>query len=165
MRYDVHGGARASDIVNNWDEEALARIFRQYGEEERARPIAEAIITRRVKAPFHNTRDLADLVSTVVHRRGAIHPATRVFQALRIVVNDELGSLARTIPEAVKLLRVGGHLAIISFHSIEDRIVKQAFASHPDLCIETKRGVKPSREEVRFNPRSRSATLRVAFKK
>jgi 16S rRNA (cytosine1402-N4)-methyltransferase len=167
MRYDPQSPLTAREIVNSWNEDGLARIFRRYGEEKKARPIAQAIITRRQDKPFETTTELAECVSDAVGRRGKIHPATKVFQALRIAVNDELGELERVLPEAVDVLEPGGRLAVISFHSGEDRIVKrfmQKRESSGALNILTKNIVQASREEVEENPRARSAKLRVAEK-
>ncbi|MBI5370360.1 16S rRNA (cytosine(1402)-N(4))-methyltransferase RsmH [Candidatus Uhrbacteria bacterium] len=164
MRYDVSGGLTAADIVNTWSEDELARAFRQYGEETKARDVAKAIIARRKKRPFERTLELSECVQKVVPKRGQIHPATRVFQALRIAVNDELGELTRALPDLVDLLRPGGRLAIITFHSLEDRIVKTFMKERLDLRVLTRHAIKPSIMEVRENPRARSAKLRVAEK-
>ncbi len=164
MRYNKLAGQTAADIVNTWDEDDLARIFRVYGEELRARDIAKAIIVRRKAKPFEITTDLAEAISEVVPRKGKIHPATQVFQALRIVVNGELDDLERVLPDIVDLLVPGGRLAIISFHSLEDRIVKQFFKDHPNLELVNKHVITASDEELKNNPRSRSAKLRVAQK-
>ena len=166
MRYNPSEHVEsAADIVNTWSEEELAKIFRQYGEEAKARPIAQAIIRARKQEEIKTTTQLAAVVEQVVKRRGKVHPATKVFQALRIAVNDELGEIERALPDMVDLLKPGGRLAIISFHSLEDRIIKQFFKQHPDLEVLTKRPIGPTEEEVRANPRARSAKLRVAQKK
>lgn len=162
MRYDRSQSLTAEEIVNTWTEDELAKIFRQYGEEAKARPIAQAIVSSRSEASITTTMQLAELIAQTVRRRGKIHPATLVFQALRIAVNDEFGELERALPECVKLLRPGGRLAIISFHSLEDRIVKRFFKDCPDLEVVTKRPVVGTQDEVRANPRARSAKLRVA---
>lgn len=164
MRYDQSQSLTASEIVNTWSEEELARIFRQYGEELNARFLARLITKNRDKNPITRTTQLAELIASTTRRHGKIHPATKVFQALRIVVNDELGELERALPECVNLLKSGGRLAIISFHSLEDRLIKQFFKSTPALKVVTKRPVTASREEIAQNPRSRSAKLRVAEK-
>ncbi|MEA3408324.1 MAG: 16S rRNA (cytosine(1402)-N(4))-methyltransferase RsmH [Chloroflexota bacterium] len=166
----------AEEIVNTWPEEEVARVIYEFGEERHSRRIARAICAER---PFHSTRELADLVAHVVGRRGRIHPATRTFQALRIAVNEELASLKAALPQAVDLLRPGGRLAVIAFHSLEDRIVKRFFVRESKDCIcpprlpqcvcdheatikRLTRGVVwPSEEEVAVNPRSRSGRLRV----
>jgi 16S rRNA (cytosine1402-N4)-methyltransferase len=162
MRYDRSGGLTAGEMVNTWSEDELAKMFRVYGEERNARFIAEKIIEQRGNEPFVTTKQLATFIEALIPRRGKTHPATKVFQALRICVNDELGELERALPELVKLLASGGRIAIISFHSLEDRIVKQFFKSHSELVVLTKRPVTGTREEVRSNPRARSAKLRVA---
>lgn len=164
MRYDQFQSLTASEIVNMWSQDELARIFRTYGEELQARSIAQAIVASRGKIPFNRTTQLAELIASTTRRHGKMHPATKVFQALRIAVNDELGELERALPECVKLLKPGGRLAIISFHSLEDRIIKQFFKRTPTLKVVTKRPVTASREEIAQNPRSRSAKLRVAEK-
>lgn len=164
MRYDPTSEVTAAEIVHEWSEESLARIFRVYGEEVRAADIARVIVESRRHTAIDTTTDLANLVTTVVHQHGPIHPATKVFQALRIAVNDELGELERALPQCVDVLTSGGRLGIITFHSLEDRIVKQFFKSYPGLEIVTKRPIAPSREEIKANPRSRSAKLRVAIK-
>ncbi|MEK7620237.1 MAG: 16S rRNA (cytosine(1402)-N(4))-methyltransferase RsmH [Patescibacteria group bacterium] len=164
MRYDQSQSLTAQEIVNTWPEEELARIFRQYGEELNARPFARLIVRSRDKNPITRTTQLAELIASTTRRHGKIHPATKVFQALRIAVNDELGELERVLPECVNLLNPGGRLAIISFHSLEDRIIKQFFKRTPTLKVVTKRPVIASREERLENPRARSAKLRVAEK-
>lgn len=164
MRYDRSGELTAEAIVNSWNVDELARIFRVYGEEPAARPIAQAIFDARKAEPITTTLQLADLVEALIPRRGKIHPATRVFQALRIAVNDELGELERALPDLVSLLKPGGRIAIISFHSLEDRMIKQFFAGQDGttLRIITKHIITATEEEIRSNPRARSAKLRVA---
>ncbi len=164
MRYDRSQELTAKMVVNEWSIEELARIFRQYGEEKKARQIAEAIVSARAQTPFSSTTQLAAMIAQTQRQRGRIHPATKIFQALRIVVNDELGELERVLPDCVDLLQVGGRLAIISFHSLEDRIIKQFFKSHSVLKVVSKRPITASQEEVKKNPRARSAKLRVAEK-
>lgn len=164
MRYDQSQSLAAAEIVNTWSEDELAKIFRQYGEEPKARLFAQAIIAFRADTPIVETLQLADLIANQVRHRGKIHPATRVFQALRIAVNDELSELKRALPECINLLRPGGRLAIISFHSLEDRIVKQFFKRTPGLKGVTKRPIQPSQKEIEDNPRARSAKLRVVEK-
>lgn len=169
----------AADLVNELPEAELASILYRYGEERRSRPIARAIVRSR---PLQTTVQLAELVARTVGQRGRIHPATRVFMALRIAVNDELGALERMLPQAVRLLASGGRLAVISFHSLEDRLVKDYFRREASDCIcppqvpicrcghkaglrlITRRAIQPSMEESASNPRSRSARLRVAEK-
>lgn len=164
MRYDTSCGLTAADIVNTWDEDELARIFRLYGEERKAREVAQAIVRRRKHQLFERTIDFSECVEGVIPRTGKIHPATQVFQALRVAVNDELGELTRALPDFVDVLAPGGRLAIISFHSLEDRLVKTFMKERSDLRILTKHVVTPNLQEVKQNPRSRSAKLRVAEK-
>jgi 16S rRNA (cytosine1402-N4)-methyltransferase len=165
MRFDEENETTAAKIVNEWPKEELIRILREYGEENAAGRIAEAIVRARQRKPIVSTDELADLVVRAVRgRRGKIHPATKTFQALRIAVNDELGNLATVLPEAVKLLKPGGRLAIISFHSLEDRIVKDFIRGSKDLKPVTKRPIVAGEEEIETNSRARSAKLRVAEK-
>lgn len=170
MRLDPTQGPTAADLVNRLSERELAGIIFQYGEEHAARRIARAIVERRRSQPFQSTADLAAVVARAVGgRHGRIHPATRAFQALRIAVNHELDRLAAALPQAVALLALGGTLAVISFHSLEDRIVKQflraeAAGEAPRLAIITKKPVVASAAEVAANPRARSAKLRVAVR-
>lgn len=170
MRLDPTQGPTAADLVNRLSERELAGIIFQYGEEHAARRIARAIVERRRSQPFQSTADLAAVVARAVGgRHGRIHPATRTFQALRIAVNHELNRLAAALPQAVALLALGGKLAVISFHSLEDRIVKQflraeAAGEAPRLAIITKKPVVASDTEVAANPRARSAKLRVAVR-
>ncbi|MBM5790031.1 16S rRNA (cytosine(1402)-N(4))-methyltransferase RsmH [Candidatus Parcubacteria bacterium] len=164
MRYNQSRGETAADIVNAWSEDELARVFRQYGEEPKAREIAQAIIARRKERLFEQTQDLSECVQKVIPRRGKIHPATRVFQALRMAVNDELGELSRALPDLIDLLQPGGRIAVISFHSLEDRVIKTFLKERRDLSMVTRRPIVPTREEITRNPRSRSAKLRVAQK-
>jgi len=179
MRMDREAELTAGEVVNHYSEKDLANLIFNYGEEHRSRSIARAIVAAR---PIHNTKMLADIVYRAVHARGyqRIHPATRTFQALRIFVNDELGRLPLFIRSAVDLLSSGGRLAIISFHSLEDRIVKETFRSlsHECVCppgisqcqcgqkkllkLLTKKPAVPSEAEISRNPRARSAKLRVA---
>lgn len=164
MRYDISTGITAADVVNTWTEEKLTYAFLVYGEEERARIAARAVISRRRERPFATTVDLAETIASVLGKHGKIHPATRVFQALRIVVNDELGAIETVLPQAMDVLHVGGRLCVISFHSLEDRLVKRFLKARSDLAILTKKPVVPSRIEVMQNPRARSAKLRVVEK-
>ena len=180
MRMDQSMGTTAADLVNNLAEEELRDILRSYGEEHRAARIARAIVAARSRAPLRTTVELANLVAaTAGGRRGAIHPATRVFQALRIAVNRELDCLARGLEAALSLLTGGGRLAVISFQSLEDRIVKRFALRHaghweslpaggqawqgeqPAVRILTRKPVIPGPEETARNPRARSAKLRV----
>ncbi|MDP8925164.1 MAG: 16S rRNA (cytosine(1402)-N(4))-methyltransferase RsmH, partial [Chloroflexota bacterium] len=156
-----------ADLLNELDEQEIADLIFRHGEEPRSRRVARQIIRRRASAPFRTTGDLVAAVEAALGpRRGRIHPATRTFQALRIAVNDELGALDEALPRAAGLLRPGGRLAVIAFHSLEDRRVKQFFrtggTADAPLRALTKRPIQPSDEEVARNPRSRSAKLRVA---
>ena len=164
MRFDQTQALDARAIVNEWSEDELARIFRVYGEEKKAREIAQAIVRTRKTDPIERTTQLADVVESVVKRRGKIHPATKVFQAIRIAVNTELDELERALPDFVELLAPSGRIAIITFHSLEDRVVKQFFAQRDDLKLVNKKVITPSQEEIKANPRARSAKLRVAEK-
>ncbi len=182
MRYDAGQDLDAAALVNSSSESELTELFRRFGEEPRARAIARAIVRERTSRPIASTGALADLVERTAGRRPGhrLHPATRVFQALRIAVNGELDNIQAGLEAAVELLRPGGRLAVISYHSLEDRIVKN-FLTHysaacvcpprlpvcicghnPDLAIINRRIIRPSGEEVTFNPRSRSARLRLA---
>lgn len=175
-------GESAADIVNSASETRLADIFYHYGEERLSRLIARAIVTDREATPFTTTKQLADLIGRIVRTKpGDIHPATRTFQALRIAVNDELNELARALHAAERLLKPGGRLVIVSFHSLEDRIAKVFFASragrgggsrHAPVMsvpvatfrIEGKWPVTASEAELSVNPRARSAKLRMAIR-
>jgi 16S rRNA (cytosine1402-N4)-methyltransferase len=180
MRFDQSRGGSASDLIATASEFELAQILFEYGEERQSRRIARAIVTARERQSIETTTQLAALVERTIGRRpgSRIHPATRTFQALRIAVNDELGEVERGVKAAIDLLRPGGRMAVISFHSLEDRIVKRAFAEASRGCIcprETPvcvcgrvplvrhvgKGVRPSEAEVARNPRARSARLRV----
>ncbi|MBD2610636.1 16S rRNA (cytosine(1402)-N(4))-methyltransferase RsmH [Nostoc punctiforme FACHB-252] len=165
MRMDRGRSLTAADVINNWDEAELAQVFFEYGEERLSRRIARRIIERR---PFHTTVELAQAIASCVppkYRYGRIHPATRVFQALRIVVNDELKSLETFLDKAPNALVPGGRIAIISFHSLEDRLVKHGLRNSPLLKVLTKKPIIASKEEISQNPRSRSAKLRIAERK
>lgn len=164
MRYDTRQEITAADVVNGWSRDDLAMIFRKWGEEPRAAQAAKAIFDARRADRIVTTTQLADVISAVIPRTGKMHPATRVFQALRIAVNDELGEVERGLRAAVKVLKPGGRLAVITFHSIEDRLVKQFFKDEAQLDVLTKKPVVATREEEVANPRSRSAKLRVAKK-
>ncbi len=163
MRMSRQLAATARDVLRTASVEELANLFFEYGEERRARAIARAIGRARERGePLETTEDLARLCGP---RRGRIHPATRVFQALRIAVNDELGNLRRGLAAAVRVLRSGGRLAVISFHSLEERIVKRLFLEQQAagvLRVVTKKPVMATAAEAAANPRSRSAKLRVA---
>lgn len=164
MRMNPEGDLTAEEIVNRYPEVELARIFFEYGEERRSRPVAKAIVAARKKRRIRTTGELVEIIKPVA-TRGRLHPATLVFQALRIAVNDELGQLERGIEAAIEKLCPGGRIAMISFHSLEDRIVKTKFReARETLQILTKKPIGPSVEEMRLNPRSRSAKLRAAEK-
>lgn len=181
MRMDPGSGQSAADLIATADQRELADILFRYGEERQSRRIAAAIVRRRQERPIRTTTELAELVERTIGRRpGArIHPATRTFQALRIAVNDELGELERGLEAALEVLAPGGRLVVISFHSLEDRIVKQFIAREVKGCIcppeqpictcgreptlkAIGRPVRPDDDEVARNPRARSAIMRVA---
>ncbi len=164
MRMDPEGDLTAAEIVNRYPEKELARIFFEYGEERRSRQVARAIVEARKKKKFRTTAELVQVIKPVA-TKGKLHPATLVFQALRIVVNDELGQLQRGIAAAMERLSPGGRMAVISFHSLEDRIVKNAFRDAKGIVkILTKKPIGPTAKEMRENPRSRSAKLRAVEK-
>lgn len=180
MRFDTTSGQSAADLVNHLDEQSLADIIWRYGEDRNSRRIAAAIVRARQQQPIETTAQLAAIVEKASGgARGKIHPATRTFQALRIATNDELETLTRTLDAAVASLAAGGRLAVISFHSLEDRIVKQFIARESATCVcppeqpvctcqtvprlkAAGKPVKPSDEEIERNSRSRSAIMRVA---
>lgn len=170
MRMDQSQDTSAATIVNHYSEKELSQIIRNYGEEPptRAHRIARAIVIKRSKQPIVTTTELADLIAETLPRRGKIHPATRTFQALRIETNDELGQIERTLPLLIKLLAPGGRLAVISFHSLEDRLVKNFLKEQTnsgleaDLTVLTKHPIAGT-DDV-YNPRARSAKLRAAAK-
>jgi 16S rRNA (cytosine1402-N4)-methyltransferase len=185
MRMDTSADVTAAGIVNEADERDLATIFRRYGEERYARQIARAIVRRRKERPFERTGDLADTIRAAIPapaRFGDGHPAKRVFQALRIAVNDELTSLETALPAAFAMLRPGGRLAVISFHSLEDRIVKRFMRDlergcecppdfpicvcgrKPQLRTIARKAIRPSAAEVAANPRAASARMRAGVK-
>src|SRR5919202_2368922 len=182
MRMDTSAHVTAAGIVNEADERDLATIFKRYGEERYARQIARAIVRRRKERPFERTGDLVETIRSAIPapaRFGDGHPAKRVFQALRIAVNDELHALEDALPAAVELLKPGGRLAVISFHSLEDRIVKRFLreqehgctcppefpvcvcGAQPTLRATPRRAIRPTAAEVARNPRAQSARLRV----
>ncbi len=165
MRFSEKTEITAKYIINRWKEDDLIRIFREYGEERFARPIARKIVEERKKKEIATTGELVDVISQVKHRRGRLNPATQVFQALRIEVNSELENLKNVLEQSVNVLSKGGRVAVISFHSLEDRIVKWFFRENDSLEIVTKKPIMADEEETKSNPRSRSAKLRVAIKK
>ena len=182
MRMDRSSGLSAADIVNGESAERLEEIFRTWGEEPQARRIAKAIVKERAKKAFETTVELAEFIEKVVGRKGARHPATRAFQALRMEVNDEMGELERALAGGLELLKGGGRFAVITFESLTDRVVKRFFAKHvgrmvslqqggerwegekPKMRAVTGKAVVATKEESDLNPRSRSAKLRVAEK-
>jgi 16S rRNA (cytosine1402-N4)-methyltransferase len=185
MRMDPSSELSARELVNDAEERELADIFKRYGEERYARPIARAIAKRRKQEPFERTGDLVETIKAAIPapaRFGEGHPAKRVFQALRIEVNDELGAVERALPAALEMLRPGGRLGVISFHSLEDRIVKRFLraqeqgctcppdfpvcvcGSEPSMRATPRRAIRPGAAEVARNPRAQSARLRVGTK-
>ena len=185
MRMDQRQAMTASDVVNTWPQEELRRILSQYGEERYASSIAAAIVRRRQERPIETTLDLVDVIKSGMPakaRKENQHPAKRSFQGIRIAVNDELSSVDRMIQAAVPRLNQGGRLAIITFHSLEDRIVKTGLAAFargctcppdfpvcvcgktPDIKLIARKPILPTAEEIAENPRARSAKLRVAEK-
>ncbi len=171
MRYSQDNPLTAEKIVNCWSKDELVRILKEYGEEKFGEKIAGEIIRTRQEKPIIDTLQLVEAIKRAVpgfYRRQRTHFATRTFQALRVAVNDELGSLERVLPQALDILREGGRMVVISFHSLEDRIVKNFFreaAKEGRAEILTKKPIVPSWGEVKENPRSRSAKLRAAVKK
>lgn len=166
MRMDRNKPLTAETIVNHWDMEEIEKILRLYGEERFSKRIAKQIVRTR---PIKSTKQLAELVENAIPRNVStkIHPATRTFQALRIVVNDELESLQIGLKAAIKRLKVGGTVCVISFHSLEDRIVKQTFKNYKQkgiLRVINKKPIRPSQEEIKNNRQARSARLRCALK-
>jgi 16S rRNA (cytosine1402-N4)-methyltransferase len=185
MRMDPSADVTAAGIVNEAAERDLTTIFKRYGEERYARQIARAIVRRRKERPFDRTSDLVETIKGAIPapaRFGDGHPAKRVFQALRIAVNDELGSLEAALPAAFSMLRPGGRLAVISFHSLEDRMVKRFMRNlergcdcppdfpicvcgkEPELRSTSRKAIRPSARETGANPRASSARLRVGIK-
>jgi 16S rRNA (cytosine1402-N4)-methyltransferase len=185
MRMDNSGGLSAYDVVNGYDGERLRKIISEYGEERYAARVAGNIVKTRTNKPVETTAELADIVSRAIPRKDweqHKHPATRTFQAIRIEVNDELGGLGQALRNITRRLAVGGRLCCITFHSLEDRIVKNEFKTLADPCrcprtipycvcgktaeikLITKKPIIPSAEEISSNPRSRSAKLRVIEK-
>ncbi len=163
MRLDPGTGQTAADLVNTLSEGALADVFFEYGEERKSRWVAKRIVENRAVKPFETAAELAALVRRTVPRSGGIDPATRVFQALRIAVNDELGSLDRLLAGLPKVVKPGGVAVVISFHSLEDRRVKQTLYRTPSVWEPlSKKVVEAAADEVAANPRSRSAKLRAA---
>lgn len=165
MRLDKTMGVTAADIVNSLPEKELAEIIYNYSGEKFAKKIAKRIVETRKLKKFQSTKDLSRLIVDVTppgYEQGRLHPATRTFQALRILVNDELGNLERSLPRAARLLLPGGRMIVISFHSLEDRIVKQfGRGAQPHIKTVNKKPIRPSEKEVKNNPQARSARMRV----
>jgi len=164
MRADPDLKVTASDLVNGLTKGELNDLFKKYGQEQYSLAIADGIARARRHQEIHSTLELAQLVARYKPKRGRIHPATKVFQALRMAVNDELNNLKACLPQAVKLLKPEGRLCVISFHSLEDKIIKNYFKTNQHLKIITKKPIIPTQEEITKNPKSRSAKLRVAEK-
>lgn len=164
LRFDTREQATAAQVLAELPEAELADLIYRFGEERASRRIAKAIVTARKSERITTTTALVDIISSAVPRRGRIHPATKTFQALRIAVNDELTSLEHGLQAAEGALTTGGRLAVITFHSLEDRIVKQHLANSKSLTRVNKKVIQPMRAEIIANPRSRSAKLRVAEK-
>ncbi len=167
MRMNQEEGESAADIVNAWPEEKLAELFRTLGEERFAGRIAKSIAEKRASMSITSTGELSALIADAVPFRGKVHPATRVFQALRMRVNDELGTLSRGLAAAGKVLAGGGRLGVLTFHSLEDRLVKKTFLRWEEMGLAApvvRKAVCCSREEARANRRARSAKLRVMEK-
>jgi 16S rRNA (cytosine1402-N4)-methyltransferase len=164
MRMDMRETFTARDVVNRYRQDDLANIIFRYGEEEKSRRIAKAIVEARQKKPIETAKELGDLVAKVKWRRGRIHPATKTFQAIRIETNHELENLKTGVESAIEMLNPKGRIGVISFHSLEDRMMKETFRNSPVLKIITKKPIRPERKEALANPRSRSAKLRIAEK-
>jgi len=167
MRYNSQNPLTATKILNFWSEPEIEKILREYGEERFARNIAREVIKTRSSSPIENTQQLVRIIQQAVpinYQKGKYHFATRTFQALRITVNNELENLKKVLPQAVDILMKGGTLTVISFHSLEDRIVKTFFRENPNLKIITKKPISPNQQEINNNPRSRSGKLRAAEK-
>lgn len=168
LRFDPTEGTPAYEALNRWRAEKIADVVFKYGEERNSRRIARAIVERRTEKPIRTARELAEICRrcdpTPPWSKKRIDPATRTFQALRIAVNDELGSLETFLKKFIDYLNPGGRVAIISFHSLEDRLVKNAFRETPGLKAITRKPIVATDEEIENNPRSRSAKLRVAEK-
>lgn len=170
MRFNAQNQLTAEKIVNYWSFQEIENILKEYGEEQFSVNIAKNIAESRKERPIESTLQLVQIIEKSVpgwYRRGRLNPATKTFQALRIAVNDELNNLKNVLPQALEILEPEGRIAVISFHSLEDRIVKNFFrdkAKEASLKIFTKKPIAPSPEEIKNNPRSRSAKLRAAVK-
>ncbi len=163
-REGSHTGFTAWDIANTWQESSIADIIYAYGEDRRSRKIARAIVEARSSGSIDTSKQLATIIESALHRRGRIHPATTTFQAIRIAVNDELGVLKVALENWMQHLAPGGRIAVITFHSLEDRIVKQWMKAQTNERVITKKPITPSTQELQTNPRSRSAKLRIIEK-
>ena len=183
MRFDLRGELTAADVINRYEEEELARVIYEYGEERRSRQIARKICTKRKAKPFTTTKEFADFIAEILpkefKKKGKFHPATRIFQALRIEVNDEINALKEALVQATDVMCSGGRIVVISYHSLEDRVVKHFFKElmrppvksaeeslyrsygEPLFISLTKKPVIPTETEIAENPRSRSAKLRA----
>lgn len=164
MRMDTREPLTAYDVVNKYNYEALKRVILEFGEEYRAGRIARVITEERKKSPITTAKKLADIVGKAKRRTGRVHPATKTFQAIRIEVNKELDNLRSGLADAIEMAKPKGRIGVISFHSLEDRIVKETFRESPFLSIITKKPIRPGRTEVISNSSARSAKLRVAEK-
>ncbi len=164
MRIDREQELTAYDVVNKYDNRRLAGIIAEYGEERDAAKLARAITEMRRKRPIESARELADIIAKAKKRRGKIHPATKTFQAIRIEVNRELENIRQGLAQAAEVVCAGGRIGVISFHSLEDRLVKTFFKADERLAVVTKKAIKPGREEVKRNRKARSAKLRIAQK-
>ncbi|OPY65644.1 MAG: Ribosomal RNA small subunit methyltransferase H [Syntrophorhabdus sp. PtaU1.Bin002] len=165
MRMDDRQPLTAYDVVNSYSFEALQKVITEYGEEYRAARIAKAITEERRKRPISTAKELSTIVLKAKRKTGRVHPATKTFQAIRIEVNGELDNVRSGLADAIDMVRPTGRIGVISFHSLEDRIVKEMFRMSPVLSIITKKPIRPGRPEILTNPRARSAKFRVAEKK
>jgi 16S rRNA (cytosine1402-N4)-methyltransferase len=165
MRMDARESLTAYDVVNKYNYEALKRVILEFGEEYRAARIARVITEERKRKPIATAKELATVVGMAKRRTGRVNPATKTFQAIRIEVNGELDSLRSGLADAIDMARPTGRIGVISFHSLEDRIVKEMFRASPLLNVVTKKPIRPGRAEIISNPRSRSAKFRVVEKK
>lgn len=168
MRADPGLTVTAADLLNGLNQDELENLFQKYGEEERARPLAAAVVRARSLRPFRTTFDLVGVVEKIIRKRERIHPATQIFQALRIAVNDEIENLRSVLPRAFEVLSAEGRMVVISFHSLEDREVKWFFRQMEEEgrgAVLTDKPIRPTAEGIVENPRSRSARMRVIAKK
>lgn len=168
MRYSLENTLTAEHIVNEWPEQEIEEILEEYGEEKFAKKIAKAIVNERGGRRIKSTYELKNIITKISFKGSKIHPATRTFQALRIAVNGELESLKRVLPQAIEVLAPEGRLVIISFHSLEDRIIKEFFKNKSEenaVNILTKKPITASQKEIKINHRARSAKLRACIKR